>query len=84
MARKTEVYDLQTLLAIEEVIKAADLSVNRNKIFARLPIKVKRSIFNRTLSYMEKCGFILETRHGFIWTWNPRLHAYVRKHGVEV
>lgn len=62
---------LKTVMAIEEVVKNADTAVSRNQIVARLPTKVMRSTLNTALGYLEKRGVVLETRKGFIWTFNP-------------
>lgn len=62
---------LKTILAIEETVKKANTPVSRNQILARLPTKVMRSTLNLALDYMERRGLVLETRKGFIWTFNP-------------
>ena len=62
---------LKTILAIEDVIKGADMALSRNQILAKLPTKVMRSTLNLALIYMEKRGLVLETSDGFIWTFNP-------------
>ncbi len=62
---------LKTILAIEEAIKKANSPVSRNRILARMPTKVMRSTLNLALDYMEKRGMVLETKKGFIWTFNP-------------
>lgn len=62
---------LKTILAIEDVVKKANTPVSRNQILARLPTGVMRSTLNLALDYMEKRGMILETKKGFVWTFNP-------------
>jgi len=62
---------LKTILAIEEVVKKANIPVSRNQILARLPTGVMRSTLNIALDYMEKRGMVLETERGFIWTFSP-------------
>lgn len=62
---------LKTIMAIETVVKNADTAVSRNQILDRLPTKVMRSTLNVALGYLEKRGMVLETKHGFIWTFNP-------------
>jgi hypothetical protein len=62
---------LKTILAIEEVVKKANNPVSRNQILARLQTGVMRSTLNLALDYMEKRGMVLETKKGFIWTFNP-------------
>jgi len=76
---------LKTVLAIEEVIKNADLAVSRNEILDRLPKKVMRSTLNYALNYLENKGIILETRNGFIWTFNPSKKLMeAERRGIEV
>lgn len=62
---------LKTVMAIEEAVRSADSAVSRNQIIELLPTKVMRSTLNFALNYLEKRGMILETRKGFIWTFNP-------------
>lgn len=62
---------LKTVLAIEEVIKNADTAISRNQIIERLPTQPMRSTLNVALNYLEKKGIVLETKKGFIWTFNP-------------
>lgn len=76
---------LKTVMAIEEVVKKADIAVSRNQIIARLPTKPMRSTLNVALDYLEKRGMVLETRKGFIWTFNPsRKLARAEEEGLEV
>jgi len=62
---------LKTVMAIEEAVKNAQTAISRNKILEKLPTKVMRSTLNFALDYLEKRGLILETKKGFIWTFNP-------------
>ncbi|MCX6802829.1 MAG: hypothetical protein NT067_07020 [Candidatus Diapherotrites archaeon] len=62
---------LKTVMAIEEVVKNADMAVSRNLILAKLQTKTMRSTLNLALDYLEKRGLVLETKKGFIWTFNP-------------
>lgn len=63
---------LETILVIEEIIKKANNPVSRKQILVRLKNKaIIISTLNFTLDYMENSGMILETRKGFIWTFNP-------------
>ena len=62
---------LKTVLAVEKVVRDANLAVSRNEILRRLPTATMRSTLNVTLGYLEKRGLILETKNGFIWTFNP-------------
>ena len=74
MRMQTEVVHyptLKTILAIEEVVKKANSPISRNQILAKLQTGVMRSTLNLALDYMEKRGMVLETKKGFIWTFNP-------------
>ncbi len=62
---------LKTIMAIEDVVKKADTAVSRNQILAKLENKVMRSTLNVALGYLEKRGLVLETKTGFVWTFNP-------------
>ena len=62
---------LKTVMAIEEVVKNADTAVSRNQILARMQQKTMRSTLNFALDYLEKRGMVLETKNGFVWTFNP-------------
>ncbi len=62
---------LKTVLAIEEAIKGSDTPLSRNRILSKLPTKLMRSTLNLALDYMERRGLVLETKSGFIWTFNP-------------
>ena len=76
---------LKTIMAIEEVVKKADTAVSRNHILAKLPTKVMRSTLNVALDYLEKRGMVLETKKGFIWTFNEnRKLAKAESEGLEV
>lgn len=76
---------LKTVMAIEEVVKKADSAVSRNQIIARLPTAPMRSTLNVALDYLERRGMILETKKGFIWTFNPSKRlAKAEEDGLEV
>ncbi|OIO21196.1 hypothetical protein COV61_05605 [Candidatus Micrarchaeota archaeon CG11_big_fil_rev_8_21_14_0_20_47_5] len=76
---------LKTILAIEKAVEKADIAISRNKIIDALPTKVMRSTLNVALDYMEKRGLVLETKKGFIWTFNPNKRlAIAEAEGLEV
>jgi len=62
---------LRTVIAIERAIKGSETAVSRNRILAGLDRGVMRSTLNVALDYLERRGLILETKEGFIWTFNP-------------
>ena len=76
---------LKTILAIEEVVKKANNPVSRNQILAKMPTKVMRSTLNLALYYMERRGLVLETKKGFIWTFNQsKKLERAEEEGLEV
>ena len=76
---------LKTVMAIEEVVKKAESAVSRNQIIARLPTRPMRSTLNVALDYLERRGMVLETKKGFIWTFNPsKKLAKAEEEGLEV
>lgn len=84
-AEVTHYPTLKTILAIGEAVRDADIALSRNQIIAKLPTKVMRSTLNVALDYLEKRGMILETKNGFVWTFNPgRKLARAEKEGLEV
>ncbi|MFH0836263.1 MAG: hypothetical protein V1834_03825 [Candidatus Micrarchaeota archaeon] len=76
---------LKTVMAIEDAVKNADTAVSRNQIIAKMPTKVMRSTLNVALGYLEKRGMVLETKKGFIWTFNQsKKLAKAEEDGLEV
>lgn len=76
---------LKTIMAIEDVVRNADAAVSRNQILTKVENKVMRSTLNVALNYLEKRGLILETKNGFIWTFNPNKKlAKAEEQGLEV
>jgi len=76
---------LKTILAIEDAVKGADEPISRSQILIRLENRVMRPTLNVALDYLQNRGMVLETRNGFIWTFNPsRRLAAAEKDGLEV
>ena len=73
---------LKTILAIEEVIKKSQTALSRNRILDSLEKKVMRSTLNVALDYMQARGLILETKKGFIWTFNEKMNNLISKQKV--
>ena len=88
MARQVQVVHyptLKTIMAIEEVVSKADVALSRNQIIERLESEPMRSTLNVALGYLEKRGIVLETKNGFIWTFNKSKRlARAEKEGLEV
>lgn len=85
---KTEVLRyprLDTVLMIEKALSKTDGTKTARQIWQKLPRKVMWQTFMTTLDYLEHSGKIhIDPDRTVVWTWNPRLLAYVKKHGVEV
>jgi hypothetical protein len=76
---------LKTVMAIENAIKNAEVAVSRNRILEGLQTSVMRSTLNVALDYLEKRGMVLETKNGFIWTFNQSARlAEAERRGLEV
>jgi hypothetical protein len=76
---------LKTVMAIEKTVREADTAVSRNHILEKLPTKVMRSTLNVALDYLERRGLVLETKNGFVWTFNPsRKLAKAEAAGLDV
>ncbi len=76
---------LKTVMSIEDAVRKADSAVSRNKILDALPTKTMRSTLNVALDYLEKRGVVLETKNGFVWTFNANLRlAKAEAEGLEM
>jgi len=76
---------LKTVMAIEDVVKNAETAVSRNRILESLQTSVMRSTLNVALDYLEKRGMVLETKNGFVWTFNPNATlAKAEREGLRV
>jgi len=62
---------LKTVLAVESVLKNADIVLSREKIKERLPTKIQHQTLNLILAYLEDSGKILIGEKGILWTYNP-------------
>jgi len=76
---------LKTVMAIEDVVRGAETAVSRNRILESLQTSVMRSTLNVALDYLEKRGMVLETKNGFVWTFNQSARLVeAERHGREV
>ena len=76
---------LKTIMAIEDTVKAAEEPISRSQILVKLENRVMRPTLNVALDYLEKRGMVLETKSGFIWTFNPSKRlAAAEKDGLVV
>jgi hypothetical protein len=78
--------NLKTVLAVEEVLKKADLPLTREEIKKRLETKIMHQTLNVILEYMEERGMVLDGRKGVLWVYDnnhPRL-LKAERNGLEV
>lgn len=78
--------NLKTLLAVEDVLRKAELPLTREQIKKRLKNKIMHQTLNVILEYMEERGMILDGRKGVLWVYdnnNPKFLKAERK-GIEV
>ena len=77
--------NLRTVLAVEKVLKDADLVINREEIKRRLPMKLMHQTLNVILKYLEERNIILDGNKGILWIKNdsPKLREAIKK-GTEI
>ena len=77
--------NLKTVLMVEEVLKEAETTLNREEIKKRLPTQIMHQTLNVILEYLEQKGLILDGHKGVLWTHNdnPKLREAIRK-GIEI
>ncbi|MAE50006.1 hypothetical protein CMI48_04240 [Candidatus Pacearchaeota archaeon] len=59
--------NLKTVLAVEDVLKAAEGFVSREELKRRLPTKVMHQTLNVILSYLEERGMVADLKQGLLW-----------------
>ncbi len=62
---------LRTVLMIEEVLKKAEIAIDREEIKRRLPVKIMHQTLNVILKYLEDKGLIFDGHKGVLWVYNP-------------
>ncbi len=62
---------LKTMLMIEKVLKNAEITIDREELKRRLPVKIMHQTLNIILAYLEEKGMILDSRKGILWIYNP-------------
>jgi len=78
--------NLKTVLAVEAVLREAELPLNREQIKKGLKCKIMHQTLNVVLEYMEERGMVLDGRKGVLWVYdnsNPKL-LKAEKAGLEV
>lgn len=75
---------LGTVLMVEEALYKYKSDKTIRQIWLALPTKVMWSTYTTILDYLEYSGkIIVEDDRTVTWLWNPKLHEYVKKHGVD-
>jgi len=62
---------LKTVLAVEKVLKNAELAISREEIKRRLQMSIMHQTLNLILDYFEKRNMIIEGDKGILWIYNP-------------
>ena len=62
---------LRTMLMVENVLKKADTTIDREELKRRLPVKIMHQTLNLILLYLEEKGMILDGHKGILWIYNP-------------
>lgn len=76
---------LKTVLAVEDVLKNAELPLNKEEIKRRLPVKIMHQTLNLILNYLENRGMILQGEKGVLWIYCPSEKLNKRiKQGIEL
>ena len=74
---------LDTVLMVEEFIKAHGGEFKKRKLWERLPKKMMYQTFCVTFAYLESSGKIAVDKDGKIcWIWNPALVRRYLRHTV--
>jgi len=86
--RKTPIIhypNLKTVLMIEKVLEKAELSIDREEIKRRLPVKIMHQTLNVVLKYLEDKGLIIDSHKGVLWIYNSnsKLRKAIEK-GTEI
>ena len=64
---------LKTMLMVEDVLRKADVMIDREELKRRLPLQVMHQTLNLILSYLEEKGMIIDSHKGILWIYNPSL-----------
>ena len=62
---------LKTMLMIEKILKNTQITIEREELKRRLPVKIMHQTLNIILAYLEEKGMILDSRKGILWIYNP-------------
>jgi hypothetical protein len=76
---------LKTVLAVEKVLKEAELVLPKEEIKRRLPMKIMHQTLNLILNYLEDRGIVLQGKKGVLWIYTPKEELDKRiQEGLEV
>lgn len=64
---------LRTMLMVENVLRKAETTIDREELKRRLPVKIMHQTLNIILLYLEEKGMILDGHKGILWIYNPSL-----------
>ncbi len=64
---------LDTVLMVEETIKAAREYPSKRQLWLSLKKQVMYQTFNVIIEYLEESGKIIQKGGKIIWIWNPEL-----------
>ena len=72
---------LKTMLMIEKVLKNAEITIDREELKRRLPVKIMHQTLNLILEYLEDSGKIMKGTKGITWIQNdnPKLKKLLEK-----
>ena len=76
---------LKTMLMVEKILRDAEISINREELKRRLPMKIMHQTLNLILNYLEVRGMIIDSHKGILWIYNPspKLREAIKK-GREI
>jgi hypothetical protein len=76
---------LKTVLAVEKVLKDAELVLPKEEIKRRLPMKIMHQTLNLILNYLEDRGMVIQGEKGVLWIYvsNDKLNERIKK-GLEI
>lgn len=62
---------LKTMLMVEDVLRKADVMIDREELKRRLPMQIMHQTLNLILIYLEEKGMIIDSHKGILWVYNP-------------
>ena len=70
---------LDTILAVEEILKCAEDPISKNELDRRLEKKIMRPTLNVILKYLEESGKIAQINEGIIWIYKEDISKKLKK-----